>query len=137
MDIEIVKGTIEGNMLDTLATTWVNRKRFDEYMEMCRTIEELWMSDEDYKKARSSMVASNFANMLSDLQKKWSEAEMLEDMVIYHTGKTKQELLIIYLTHIGKGEAYINLTDEKYMKFLSDYIDCNFDIDALVAINEL
>ena len=95
------------------------------------------MSTEDYKKVQSSMLASQFADVLSNINKRISKAEMLEDMVIYNTDKTKQELFIIYRTYIGRGETYVQLSDEKYMKFLSDYIDCNFDIDALVAINEL
>lgn len=41
------------------------------------------MSTEDYKKVQSSILASNFANVLSNLYKRISKAEMLEDMVIY------------------------------------------------------
>lgn len=100
------------------------------------------MSDEDYKKVK--IFAAGFADVLSDINKKMVEVEMLEDMVIYNTGKTKWEIRIIYRTYIGEGRSYIPLSDDKYMmnddkymKFLSDYIDCNFDIDILMAINEL
>ena len=95
------------------------------------------MIDEDYKKVQTHILAASFADVLSNINKRISEVAMLEDMIIYNTGKTKQEVIIIYRTYIRKGKTHFNSSDEKYMKFLSDYIDCNFDIDALVAINEL
>lgn len=96
------------------------------------------MSDEDYKKEQIHHCVASFADMLSNLRKEISKAEMLENMVIYNTGKTKREIETIYRTYIGKCATTIfPITDETYMEFLSDYIDCNFDIDALMAINEL
>lgn len=83
-------------------------------------------------------IANSFTNVILSIRKNDERIMMLEDIIIYNTNMTKNDIVKLYRQIMSNPHLGVTLlTDEKYITFLSDFIDCNFNADALRIIYDL
>lgn len=84
-------------------------------------------------------LANSFAKVQVSIGETIERAKMLEDMIIYNTNMTKHDITNLYNEIMRNPHRVVfpNLSSEIYITFLSDFIDCNFDDEALRIMHEL